>query len=492
VKQNVFFFLEAVVMTTQHIYENYASVNARLIRGESIFLSWIENGLRIMNTSTAGSRRLHFPIIGLYAGYGTSHSWLWFIELFDRMGFLSLEFLDESDVKNGALKGLDVLIMSGGDTFAVAEALGERGAKALRWFIENGGLYIGSCAGAYLPMYSSKIHLNNFNFARVKITNLCKNFPKANRLAHKFCTEYGCDYIFHPVREAVQLKTTGNTPFAPLRSLTAPLYGGPGMMVESSCHILMHYEGFTKKTIFLAPEKMAGETLLGKAAAVRIALGKGRMHLFGPHLEHPHYPEANCFVADAIYWDGSCRQIDRPQSIKNGPATPLPNGKILIRDIKRELSNSRIVAAGLETGSALWKIGAKVYDLEKIRVYLESLWRRTRFLEKCPTLYAVSDQVQEMSNQADRTTVLLRRIKNFMDNGLDATEPASEVFINLRRLSSAFFHLYFQTRTQMVKCSFTGLSRSTIRHPRRDGNSLILTPPGLEVSNRRPLNGKRT
>ena len=461
-------------MRYQSIYHPYASVNEMLFYGKDLFFSWQDGAPFITDIPTSGSRRLRYPRIGLYAGRGTSHSWLWFVELFDRLGFLSLDFLDESDVHNGALTGLDVLIMSGGDTFAVARALGEKGAFALRRFIENGGLYIGSCAGAYLPMNSSKPHLNHFNFANVKISNLSKHLPEANRMAHKFCTAYGCGYVFHPVRESVQLKATGHIPFGPVRSIRAPLYGGPGMITENRDDILMWYERFTDKTAFLASEQIAADTLLGKAAAVRTALGKGRMYLLGPHLEHPQYPEANRLVADAIFWDVAYHSKNgTPVGGHTAPASPMPNGKQLIRNLKRELSNSRIVAAGLEMGSHLWQIGAKVYDPGKIRVYLEALWHRTLFLERCPTLYAVSDKAHEILERADRMTILLRRIKTRTDSGLGTTDAASEVFADLHRLASDLLHVYFQTRMQTAGCSKNGFSRSATRYPRQNAYSPI-------------------
>ncbi|MBU0465841.1 MAG: hypothetical protein KKE12_19980, partial [Proteobacteria bacterium] len=63
---------------------------------------------------------MNYPKIGVYAGSGTSHSWLWFVDLFEKAGFYDLVFLDEFFVQNNDIKALDVLVVSGGDTFAVA------------------------------------------------------------------------------------------------------------------------------------------------------------------------------------------------------------------------------------------------------------------------------------------------------------------------------------------------------------------------------------
>ena len=101
------------------------------------------------------------PKIGIYTGKGASHSWLWFVEVFERLGFYDLSFLTEADLVKDSLENVDVLAVSGGDTFAIAEALGPQGANRLKTLITRGGLYLGSCAGAYLPLNSSKEHLNH-------------------------------------------------------------------------------------------------------------------------------------------------------------------------------------------------------------------------------------------------------------------------------------------------------------------------------------------
>ena len=122
-----------------------------------------------------------FPSIGVYTGSGASHSWLWFVEILDRMGFCNVCFVDERDILSKALESLNVLLMSGGDTFAIAEGLGGEGSNKLRTFIEGGGLYIGSCAGAYLPLRSSMDFLNQFNYIDVKISNISRRLTEPER-----------------------------------------------------------------------------------------------------------------------------------------------------------------------------------------------------------------------------------------------------------------------------------------------------------------------
>ncbi len=432
-------------MALATVYDQYAAANRRLARGEHLFFTGQEGAQRITGQATPGSRRLRYPKIGVFAGEGTSHSWLWLVDLFDRMGFFNLLFLDEAAVQEGGLEELDVLAVSGGDTFSIAAALGATGAIKIHEFIENGGLYIGSCAGAYLVMNSSLPPLSLFNFAAVKITNLSQRLPECHRMTDKFATAYGCCHVFHPVRESVGLRINGAHPFPGAGSLTAPLYGGPGMIVADPAQVLAYYDTFTDNTAFLVDEALASATLIGRAAAVRVPFGRGCLNLFGPHLEHPHYPRANRLLADTVFcnMDGA-----RPST----PSPPITMEKYsaacsreLIRNLKRELSNSRIVAAGLEMLPDGWRIGAKFYEPEKIRVFLEAMWRRIKPLEARGCRCTNAGTPAELLAYATETTGLLRLMKNELDEKRETLWIARRLFVLLRTFTAAFLRLYFMS-----------------------------------------------
>ncbi len=389
-------------------------------------------------------------VIGIYTGMGTSHSWLWFVDIFERFGLLALRFLTERDIHEQALDHVDVLAVSGGDTFAVAQGMGERGAKELARFIRRGGLYIGSCAGAYLPLVSSKQHLNYFNFVPVKIGNLTKILPKAKQIPEKFCTPYGCSFVFHPVREEVRVRLNGCEPFdRGAGPVLAPLYGGPSLVVNGgSSEILAFYEGFTNKTVFLADRDIAHDTIIGKAAVVREKMGDGHLYLFGPHFEHPAYPEANQLVADVIAFETGAGRDVTGQSLKDDAKTIKgTEARQLLRNIKRELSNSRIVSIGLEMLPVRWMIGKKLYDPVKIRFFIESLWQRLLKLEKWDVLALPGgSDPRKLVVHASDVTLLSRAIKKRIDNGVDSTDLARQIFGRLNIVSTLFLEIYFKSK----------------------------------------------
>ncbi len=399
-------------------------------------------------------KKLPYPKIGIYNGAGASHSWLWFVDILDSMGFFDIEFVDEQHIKNGGLKNLQVLLVSGGDTFAIAESLGKEGAENIRVFLEEGGLYIGSCAGAYLPLKSSLSPLNLFNFASVRISNLTKTLPQPLKLPEKFCTSYGCQYVFHPVREEVKISLSDS--FFPEHNgeLIAPIYGGPAFLPSENARTLASYTGFTSQTLFLADQQLAYDTLIGKSAVITKKMGKGHLFLLGPHLEHPHYFKANTLIADMIYQGIGESNGNVTFSTQSNKTSRCKNLLTLWRDIKSQVSNCRIVALSLEREQINWQIGYKVYNPEKISVFLEAIWSRWNKIniKNCGN----DTELYVILNMAEKLTLLLRAVKKNIMLKVDTTSSAQEIFNLLKKLTASFLSLYFKER--ILTISYGGIN----------------------------------
>jgi glutamine amidotransferase-like uncharacterized protein len=431
------------------LYEYCQNLNHHIRAGEKVSLDqWLRN--RPNNAFLKRpDRKLRYPRLGIFNGKGSSHSWLWYVDLFERMGFYDLVFLDETRIQRGDFQGIDGLAVSGGDTLTMAEALGSAGALHLGSYIRQGGLYLGSCAGAYLPLNSSKEHLNLFNFVEARITNLTAQVPPSITLPQKSITPYGCSFIFHPVREEVALSTVGVFPFTYPGTFPAPLYGGPGLLADEPCQVLARYSRFTPKTRFLVDQALARETLLGKGAVIRKNLGQGCLYLFGPHFEHPYFPVANKILTDVLYWELS----KEPASTK--PEPEKKNGVVfqgqklnnLLKPLKREISNARIVAQGLEMTSLQWVIGNKVYEPVKIRIFLEAIWKRIGMIEKKKFLLVSGADDRALGDKAKTITNLVRRIKQGFDAGQDTGPLAVDLFERLQTLTRSFLTLYFRSET---------------------------------------------
>ena len=397
------------------------------------------------------------PSIGIYTGSGASHSWLWFIEVLDRMGFYHVHFVHERDILSSALEPLNVLLMSGGDTFAIAEGLGAEGSDKLRRFIEGGGLYIGTCAGAYLPLRSSMDFLNRFNFIDVRISNISRRLSETERLSFEkhACSSYGCEFVFHVVREDVILEMVNGYQGDGKKEMIAPLFGGPSMLPSEDIEPIAIYKGFTKKTKFLVEEGLAERTLIGNIAIGKKSMGKGHLYIFGPHFEHPHYPACNLFLAEIV-----CKnQNGRPKAIQKDPSGEPIKGealRALLKDLKRELSNSRIMASGMDDLPIHWLIGNKYYEPEKISVFINMVWNKLKDLESLPGLEMEKESLLQCIEISKRITREVRTIKSEMREEGDATFLVSELFLDLKALSSNFFTLYFKVKRDRFRNHLMG------------------------------------
>jgi glutamine amidotransferase-like uncharacterized protein len=379
------------------------------------------------------------PEVGIYVGQGASHSWTWCADFFDREAYTSVSFFDDHAIASGALDGVEVFFVSGGDTFAIAHGLGKSGADAIEKFVRCGGLYIGACAGAYLPLHSSLPPLDHFNFVATRIANLTKDLPEAVAKPDKFCTEYGCRYVYHPVRESVRLRLSGwgrNGQY-----VEAPLYGGPAFIPSDDAVVLAEYAAFTDSTEFLIDREIAGRALLGTAAAIKKDYGSGAFYLLGPHFEHPDFLKANGLLLEIITGIKAGKRSAAAGTVRQ----PVEN--MQYRAFLSAVSNARIMALALERTSYTWVIGKKVYDPEKIRVFLEAIWKRARLLQAPECLARMErSEIELLTVQAVEVAETIRKLRSDAQPCAQETACAEFLFLTLRKAAAAFLTIYFHLK----------------------------------------------
>lgn len=88
--------------------------------------------------------------VGVYVDVGAGPSVNDLLADLARYENVSVQKLTADDIRSGALADLDLLIHPGGSGSKQGRHLGEAGRTAVRKFVENGGGFIGICAGAYL------------------------------------------------------------------------------------------------------------------------------------------------------------------------------------------------------------------------------------------------------------------------------------------------------------------------------------------------------
>jgi len=428
-------------------YAPYREISLLLRRGEKVSL---DSGTGELRPGGRG-RLIHYPRLKVYSGAGASHSWLWFAETFERLGYYDVDFMDELSIVEGkGFEGADTFFVSGGDTFAVAGALGEQGGLRVGSFVEKGGTYIGSCAGAYLPLRSSKAPLDRFNFVTARVANLADKLPEPLQMADKLGSPYGCRFIFHPVRDEVRMRTTGTPPAYGDAEIIAPLYGGPPMDPYGDAVALAHYAGFTGRTEFLVDPEKADRTLVGRAAVLMKNYGDGRFFLFGPHVEHPGFPGANRLLADALLF--GIAGGPRTDAVGNGegglPISPARSrgARSALGELRRSVSNARIAATALERRAMSWRIGAKIYDAQKVGAFLDPIWRRLGRDRWNGSGLGNKADMDRLVEKGRGVEALVKRLAAAAAAGDESEDLAAGTFKGLRALASEFLTLYFQSR----------------------------------------------
>ncbi len=104
----------------------------------------------------------------LYVDAGASgngvHHWAALLKYSPR---IKLYMMTAKDIQAGKLSGMDLVLLPGGYAPSQYNALTERGAMEIRKFVENGGAYVGTCAGL-ASVLNDKNRLKLLPFHRLK------------------------------------------------------------------------------------------------------------------------------------------------------------------------------------------------------------------------------------------------------------------------------------------------------------------------------------
>jgi glutamine amidotransferase-like uncharacterized protein len=91
------------------------------------------------------------PVFALYIGKGTWQTGKEHLKMFFTENGYSYQSVTAEDIKAGRARklGAKILVVPGGESWQYLAELGEVGASEIKAFVEEGGGYIGICAGAF-------------------------------------------------------------------------------------------------------------------------------------------------------------------------------------------------------------------------------------------------------------------------------------------------------------------------------------------------------
>jgi hypothetical protein len=294
----------------------------------------------VANTSPVEVRPLSDLVVGLYGGGGSP---------FNHAGVLGacgfrLRFLSDAEIRADALDGVDVLIMPGGGFRAMQgqlEPLGHEGTRAIAAWVRRGGMYIGSCAGAFdcaiasesftgtcppkadLQLLNARVWnegsgelegLHSPGVGTVILENVRPDHPVMFGLPETFPVVHYNGPIFEP--------------------LDRPQLDGASMAVELA-RFIGAGAAYTPAEAFMGGSAGTDPTVLERAIAAEKAsivageLGIGRVVAFGSHPEFGfdlamrEWGDPARMLVNAVVWQaahGGCPR--RKQRDERGPAVP--------------------------------------------------------------------------------------------------------------------------------------------------------------------------
>lgn len=203
-------------------------------------------------------------------------------------------------ISNAFSKYCTLFVMPGGRDIPYCEQLNGQGNKNLREYVEAGGRYYGTCAGAYYG--ATKLLFDENNPAqKINATRELKFFSGQARGPLFVPFPEGGPY---PTLVALSAYTDhGGDPNQVMldENFTAYYYGGPFFdypgLKDGTYKVLAYYpiSPELEKTLYLRPERAAYwvQDSPALAAILSIKVGEGHVVLTGVHLENPKYDEAN-------------------------------------------------------------------------------------------------------------------------------------------------------------------------------------------------------
>ena len=203
-------------------------------------------------------------------------------------------------ISNAFSEYCTLFVMPGGADTPYCKALNGTGNKNIRAFVEAGGCYYGTCAGAY---YAAE----NLLFDE---QNPARKINATRELAFFLGQARGPLFVPFPgggpYPATVALSAYADHGGDPNQvmideNFTAYYYGGPFFdypkLKDGSYKVLAYYpiSPALEKTLYLRPERAAywSQTPQALAAILSIKVGEGHVVLTGVHLENTKYDEGN-------------------------------------------------------------------------------------------------------------------------------------------------------------------------------------------------------
>jgi len=216
--------------------------------------------------------------VAVFQDSGVSKNSAGLVVLLKRYPDLKVETLSAEAIRGGKLAGQDVVVFPGGSGSKEAAALEPAGRQAVRSFVEQGGGYLGICAGAYLASadYEWSLHILD---------------AKVLDRAHWARGSGDVEVCLAPAAQQL---------FAVAGERQTILYWQGPLLAPAGKPEIPDYESLGTFATEIAKNGAPRGVMIGTTAIARGTFGAGRVLCFSPHPERTPATEAH--VRAAIRW----------------------------------------------------------------------------------------------------------------------------------------------------------------------------------------------
>ncbi len=263
-------------------------------------------------------------------------------------------------INSTTLQSYNVLVMPGGNDYITnynGTTIASIDPNAIRNFVNNGGGYVGICAGAFAGAYYTKDCYYGWGVA-----------PNVN-----------CLQAYYENNTSITINSAGKDIMGKDGRITTLYWNGPAMNASGMARVLATYDGIVN----------SGNTIIasGMAAIVIDYYGRGRSVLIGPHPEMD--PQSPDIVANLIKWASSniappltgYYPPDMTPSIDGLPIPPVAINAVNVVTEMEDTSNMVIAANSLEKTQVMGmqKTGIPVmWIIIAILIVLSGLYRERK------------------------------------------------------------------------------------------------------------------
>ncbi len=192
----------------------------------------------------------------------------------------SAKRISPEQIRAGKLTEFDILIMPGGSGSKQSRMLEESGRDLVREFVDNGGGYVGICAGSYL---ASSHYTWSLDLINSKVWDRA-HWARGTGKVTLGMSSRGQAALQHD-------------------AATAEVYYGQGpLLVPGNDDKLPSYEVLAVFNSEIATKGAVAESMIDTHAIIRSTFGKGRVICFSPHPETASGP--NHLIEAGVRWAG--------------------------------------------------------------------------------------------------------------------------------------------------------------------------------------------